>query len=81
MSVETVCRCQMSYRWVMVTSLRAMGNIRGLQGRQREDCLLIKRAIESVCVCACVRKTQTDNSVRFLTVDRDFVSCVKQMSH
>lgn len=55
-SVETVCRCQMSYRWVMVTSGRAMGNFQRLEGRQREDCLLTKRVIErgSVCVCVCV---------------------------
>lgn len=41
-SMETVCRCQMSYRWVMVTSQRAMGNFHRLEGRQKEDCLLTK---------------------------------------
>lgn len=53
-SVETVWRCQMSQRWVMVTSRRAMGNFHGLERRQREDCLLIKRVIEGECVCVCV---------------------------
>lgn len=51
--METVCRCQMSYRSVMVTSQRAMGNFHGLEGRQREDCPPIKRVIEQaqfVCV-------------------------------
>lgn len=35
----------MSYRWVMLTSPRAMGNSHGLDGRQREDYVLIKRGI------------------------------------
>lgn len=43
--VETAWRCQKSYRSVMLTSLRAMGNSHGLDRRQREDCALIKRGI------------------------------------
>lgn len=43
--VETAWRCQMSYRSVMLTSPRAMGNSHGLDGRQREDCVLIKRGL------------------------------------
>lgn len=55
-SVETVCRCQMSWWRVMVTSLRAMGNFHRLQGRQRRDCLLTNWVIwrKELCVCVCV---------------------------
>ena len=53
-SVETVCRCQMSYRWVMVTSRRGMRNFHWLEGRQREDCLLIKKTNEGGSLCMCV---------------------------
>lgn len=41
--VETACRCQMSYRSVMLTSQRAMGNSAGPDRGQGEDCALIKK--------------------------------------
>lgn len=41
--VETACGCQMSYRSVMLTSPRAMGNSPGPDRRQGEDCALIKK--------------------------------------